>query len=171
MRYKMAHSNPRGTLSSYKMVPNCSHHSVTVSETQVLWHHFWWRSDEADGVWRPAAEKRHSRHQRSERTVGVPDFGARGNNSQIETTCANKQTSCWAVYLFWWKPYVLFRRESVAHLPFIFNNSISQKASVPSRSTVRQKELLWVNYKHTRSIFVVFKKGNKINVNNKKIYM
>lgn len=37
---------------------------------------------------------------------------------------------------------VLFRSESVAHLPFIFNNSISQKASVLSKSTVRPRESL-----------------------------
>lgn len=45
---------------------------------------------------------------------------------------------------FLWKPCFLFRRGNDAHLLLTSSNSISQKASVLCRSTVRQRESLWV---------------------------
>lgn len=71
---------------------------------------------------------------------------------ELEVTVRQTSKTGWWVHLFWWNPYVLLRRESVAHLLLTFINSISQKASVLSRSTVRPRALLWVNCEHTRSV-------------------
>ena len=44
--------------------------------------------------------------------------------------------------LFLWKTCLLFRRGNDAHLALTSSNYISQKASVPCRSTVRRRESL-----------------------------
>lgn len=98
-----------------------------------------WFAGQADGRWRAATEKRHSGCQRPERAAGVQDPGVRGENvADASNSISNFQT-------FTCDFCLLFRRGSGAHPPSISNSSISQKASVLYRFTVRQRESLWVH--------------------------
>lgn len=98
-----------------------------------------WFAGQADGRWRAATEKRHPGCQRPERAAGVQDPGVRGENvADASNSVSNFQT-------FTCDFCLLFRRGSGAHPPSISNSSISQKASVLYRFTVRQRESLWVH--------------------------
>ncbi len=68
------------------------------------------------------------------------------------------------VPLFIWKPCLLFRRGSDAHLPLTSNNSISQKASVLFRSTARQRELLWVTVHLSTPGYTWIHLGTPVNI-------